>query len=159
MINPITEGKNITVRPLEESEAARVCAWRNNPEISRFFHRKHIEPDEYVKWMHEVAGDPNQGLYAITRKSDSSLLGTLTYKIDTDNKDVTVATLGIMIGDAAERGKGYGEEAMELLTKDLATRCGVKKAIVEVFPENKAAIAFYKKLGYTTELLVMSKTL
>ncbi len=157
---PITEGgKTVLLRQLEESEAAQVCAWRNNPEVGRFFHRKHIEPDEYVKWMREVAADANQGLYAITRKSDSTLLGTLAYKIHVEKNNEKSATLGIMIGQAAERGKGYGEQAMELLTNDLAARYGVKKAVVEVLPENKAAAAFYKKLGYTTELLVMSKML
>jgi RimJ/RimL family protein N-acetyltransferase len=157
MIAEIVEGKTIVLKPLEESEAAKICEWRNHPDISRFFHRKHIEPDEYIKWMKEVASDHDQGLYAIIGKPDSRLLGTLAFKLNHDDKTGLTATLGIMIGDPAERGKGTGAEAMEVLADDLAARYGVCKTIVEVLPENTAAASFYQKLGYTTDLLVMSK--
>jgi RimJ/RimL family protein N-acetyltransferase len=157
MIPEKVEGNTILLRPLEEADARQVCDWRNHPDIARFFHRKHIEPDAYIKWMREVAADPNQGLYAIVAKSDSALLGTIAFKLNrTENKDIT-ATLGIMIGNPACRGQGFGEEGMEVIAKDLADRFGVVKTIVEVLQENMSAIAFYEKLGYSSDMIVMSR--
>lgn len=148
------EGKTIILRQLLESEAEQICNWRNNSDISKFFHRKHIEPADYVKWMREVEADPTQGLYAIVLAANSELLGTLAFTLQKSSE----ALLGIMIGASETRGKGYGAEAMELISADLASRFGVKKTVVEVFPENTAAVAFYEKLGYKNDMLVMSKS-
>lgn len=151
------QGKKILLRELAENEVPQVCAWRNNPDVSDFFYRKHIEPDEYMKWMKEVESDPAQGHFAVVRKSDSRLLGVVTCKIKNNSEGKPVATIGIIIGDSAERGKGHGGEAMELLARWLARNHGVVKTAVEVFASNKPAVAFYKKLGYKTELLIMNK--
>lgn len=153
----VLDGEAISLKPLIEAEAEQICAWRNNPDISRFFHRKHIEPDTYIEWMREVSGDPDQGLYAVTEKDGGRLLGTLAFKLNRSGDGNASATLGIMIGDPACRGKGFGEEAMEIVSKDLAERFGIVKTIVEVLPENKSAIAFYEKLGYAQEMIVMTK--
>ncbi|MFA6450337.1 MAG: GNAT family N-acetyltransferase [bacterium] len=159
MIAEIVEGDSIILRPLEEEQAPQICEWRNHPDISRFFYRKHIEPDAYVVWMREVAADPDQGLYGIIEKNSSQLIGSLAFKLDRSAKGGPAATLGIMIGDPARREKGLGEEAMNIISNDLAGRFGIVKIIVEVLPENTAAIEFYKKLGFETELLFLSKNI
>jgi ribosomal-protein-alanine N-acetyltransferase len=55
-------------------------------------------------------------------------------------------SLGIMI-HPDHRGEGLGEQFMDFLHEQ-AEQKGAKKIRLKVYPENKGAIALYKKKGY-----------
>jgi len=151
------KGERIGLRALAESDVALVCSWRNDPDTGRFFYRKRIDPPEYSAWMKEVAANPDEELFGIVDAETGNLLGTLIYRIEKGTDEKEYATIGIMIGGKTERGRGYGREAMELITKALREKRGVSKFRVEVLSENKDAIEFYKRIGFEEESIVMKK--
>ena len=60
--------------------------------------------------------------------------------------------------DAAQRRKGYGEQAFRALEAEVRA-LGLHTIQLHVFGHNRPAIALYEKLGYTATNIMMSKTL
>jgi RimJ/RimL family protein N-acetyltransferase len=89
--------------------------------------------DELIKWLDSEHRDPNSFMFGIRLlERDTTLIGYCGISGILWTHDTGWLEIGI--GDKARRGKGYGTEAMRLLT---------------VFSYNAAAIALYQKLGFT----------
>jgi len=62
-----------------------------------------------------------------------------------------VATIGIFIGDKSFWGKGYGTEAIELLTDFIFNEMNINKVKLNVYSFNKRAVRCYEKCGFVRE--------
>jgi diamine N-acetyltransferase len=58
------------------------------------------------------------------------------------------AEMGIFIGDAADRGKGYGTEATRLMLDYAFTALGLHSVMLTVYAYNPAAHRAYEKAGF-----------
>lgn len=58
------------------------------------------------------------------------------------------AEVGIAIGEADARGKGYGTEAMRLLLDYAFTALGLRNVMLRVYEYNAAARRSYEKVGF-----------
>ena len=58
------------------------------------------------------------------------------------------AELGIIIGEADARGKGYGTEATRLLLDYAFTAVGLHNVMLRVYAFNLAGIRAYEKAGF-----------
>lgn len=65
--------------------------------------------------------------------------------VDWPNRTTTV---GIMIGEPAARGRGYGTEATRLLLDYAFTALGMHSAMLNVYEFNPAARRSYEKVGF-----------
>ena len=61
------------------------------------------------------------------------------------------AELGIFIGDAAYRGKGYGTDAVRTLVRFAFEEMNLHRVYLHVFAFNPAGIAAYRKAGFVEE--------
>jgi RimJ/RimL family protein N-acetyltransferase len=61
------------------------------------------------------------------------------------------SAVSIAIGEQAERGKGYGREAMSLILDFAFRELNLHRVFLTVFSYNTTAIAMYEKLGFTRE--------
>jgi RimJ/RimL family protein N-acetyltransferase len=59
--------------------------------------------------------------------------------------------VGIGIGEAADRGRGYGTEAMQLLLRYAFAELNLARVGLEAFAANQGAIRSYQKAGFTLE--------
>jgi len=59
-----------------------------------------------------------------------------------------------MIIDKPYQGKGYGEAALLGIMK-IAKKKGIKKLTLDVFPNHKAAVSLYKKVGFKKIAIVI----
>lgn len=59
--------------------------------------------------------------------------------------------IAIAIGDEAQRGQGYGTEAMRLLIDFAFGELNLRRVQLTVFGYNTAAIALYERIGFTRE--------
>ncbi|HOO56021.1 MAG TPA: GNAT family N-acetyltransferase [bacterium] len=150
-------GESIILRPLCEDEAEQVCEWRNQPELDGLFFRRNISAEEYKRWLKDVEASANRGIYAIATRDESKILGTLSFELQRHTGRESAAEIGIMIGDSAQRGKGFGAQAIEILSDYLSGKHGVGEIKVLVFKSNSRAISFYEKLGFKTDMLIMSR--
>jgi len=81
----------------------------------------------------------------VLAESDTRIGHTSLHNVEHLNRN---AFLGIAIGDAAHRGKGYGAEAIRLaLTYGFQT-LNLNNIALTVLADNTAAIACYKKVGF-----------
>jgi RimJ/RimL family protein N-acetyltransferase len=61
------------------------------------------------------------------------------------------SAVSIAIGEQAERGKGYGREAMALALDFAFRELNLHRVFLTVFSYNTAAMAMYEKLGFMHE--------
>ena len=62
-----------------------------------------------------------------------------------------VTWLAIGIGEAAQRGQGYGEETMRLLVRFAFDELNLRRVQLTVFSYNELAIRLSEKLGFRRE--------
>ncbi len=148
--------QNILLRPLLDSEAVLVCDWRNHPSTSKYFYRQHVTPEQYTAEITAARATGSSEIFAIVRHSDNTPIGMISYTL-TDDHGTPAARISIIIGHTADRGKGYGREAMDSLDSWLCSTFGVRRIILEVLPSNLSAIAFYEKIGFAPSAIVMTR--
>jgi RimJ/RimL family protein N-acetyltransferase len=130
-----------------------------------------MNPDDvetYVKWLNDFSVTENLGnaslvvslgtekdwlekntdkhLYAIVKAEDDTLLGNCGFS--TYDQTKRCAEVGIFIGEADNRNKGYGAEALSLLVDYGFDYLNLKNIMLKVFEFNERAIQCYKKVGF-----------
>jgi|SRR5882672_2205423 len=115
-------------------------AWLNDPEVVKYSeqrHKKHTLESQhaYVNKMNHSEETKIWAILCSTKpNSEGSTIGTITAYIDQHNK---VAEVGIMIGDKASWGKGYGTEAFKAVCDWLAAK-GMRKIEAGLMSSNLA---------------------
>jgi L-phenylalanine/L-methionine N-acetyltransferase len=105
-----------------------------------------------------TAADERRYLRTIRRSANAAVLvaesrdrivGRLSIARDPHPASRHVADLGVMVAREF-RGRGAGR-ALMVAAEEWASRVGVRKLELHVFPHNAAAIALYEGLGYARE--------
>lgn len=137
-----------TVRTLKPSDVGDAyAAWFDDPVVQQFIEwRPTREPVEELRDF--VAGHD--------ARSDSLLLGVF----DAENRHVAnlkyepidlrqgTAVLGVLIGEAAWRGRGLFGEVFSATAELLNRRFGIRRILLGVDGENAAALAAYVRAGF-----------
>ncbi len=111
---------------------------------------------EFMKLLPQGLATPNQHLFAIIDDAKQQV-GFLWFAVmqEAAGPIAFVYDFGI---DAAQRRKGYGEQAFRAM-EDEVRALGLHTIQLHVFGHNRPAIALYEKIGYTATNVMMSKTL
>lgn len=144
--------KFVYLRALEESDLDLVHKWHNDPELYKslvgpfhFISRKRERiwlEDKQSNWSREVN-------LAICLKVDRSHIGNIyLHDIHCIHRR---AELSIFIGEAQQRGKGYGNEAVHQVIEHAFLDLGLQRLYLLVLKENAPAIKAYKKNGFQIE--------
>jgi len=97
-------------------------------------------------WLEDTAKKTDAHYFAIVHREDNRLLGIVNFfDIHPVNRTVT---LGIFIGEAADRNKGYGTEALRLIVDYGFRWLGLRNIDLHVNSDNLRAIACYEKAGF-----------
>ncbi|AVK61290.1 N-acetyltransferase [Lactobacillus sp. CBA3605] len=87
--------------------------------------------------------------FHIRTADDDRLLGFVTlFNIEWNNQ---ISQLAIAIGDATDRGQGYGTEALNLMLNYGFNELNLYKVCLDVIATNQAAIAVYQNSGFEFE--------
>jgi RimJ/RimL family protein N-acetyltransferase len=149
----ILEGKLIRFRPFKDNDYLVTYNWRCNKNI-RFLSMIHpyiVTLELEKEWLHTILNDnSNKTLYfAIETINENRLIGYFRLKdINLINK---LAWLSIVIGASDSRGKGFGQESMELGLRYASDYLNLRKLSLEVLNINIPAIKLYEKLGFEHE--------
>ena len=95
--------------------------------------------------LEELAKDGQN--YAIILNDGNLLIGNVS--LMEVNNIYRTATVGIFIGEAEHRGKGFGTEAMRLIVEYGFRTLNLHNIMLTVHSDNMRAIASYKKVGFT----------
>jgi RimJ/RimL family protein N-acetyltransferase len=146
----VIEGRRLRLRPFGEADIdAAYLGWLNDPVVTRYSNqrfRRH-DGDTARAYLATFAGSSNLFL-SIRRRDDDRAIGTLTAYLSPHHG---TADVGIMIGDRDAWGKGYGQEAWDLLIGHLLTRPEIRKVTAGTLACNAAMIRLAERSGMGLE--------
>ena len=143
-------GERIILREIEEDDLNSIVKWRNDPDILRWlFSYSPLNKTKQRKWYEKYLDDDTQQTFIIEVKEEKTPIGTVGLtNIDYKNQR---GELTIIIGEKNYRGKGLGDECLNLLVKFAFNEMNLRKIKTLVFSDNEKAIKLYKKCGFVEE--------
>jgi RimJ/RimL family protein N-acetyltransferase len=138
-------GERVYLSPMNAEDSQQYTEWFNDLETTQYLHARH--------WMVNEAGERSflenkkgKHAYTIVSAEDDTPLGNVgLHNIDQLNG---MAMAGIFIGDKAQRGQGYGYEALGLLIWYGFKVLGLGNIILNYFSYNQRGAKLYAKLGF-----------
>jgi ribosomal-protein-alanine N-acetyltransferase len=149
--SPLT-GRLVRLRPLAKGDYSVLFDWYNDPEIVAPFDR--FEMDTWESFVHAVesaAGDPASTAprYVVERIDGARLLGFVGHYLS--HPVLTLTDVWYVLGDRAERGKGYGSEAVGLLVDSLFEDSDRPRVGATCDVENVPSMKLLERLGFRLE--------
>lgn len=140
------EGEYVYISPMHPDDAEIYTKWLNNPNITQYLsvhnslisitgEKDYLEKYSKVEWN-----------MAIVKKDNDELIGNIGLN-DIDYKNGT-AELGIFIGDEDNLSKGYGSEAINLLTNYAFRELRLHTIMLRTYDINLRAQKAYEKCGF-----------
>ena len=140
------QGDRIYLSPINPDDYEQYCIWMNDPAVTDNIGQTSqiwSIPKE-KQFLDEIIKDGFN--FAIIRAEDDKLIGGATLH-DVNHRSRN-AQCGLYIGDAENRGKGYGAETLRLLLDYGFKALNLNNVMLKCFSFNKQGIACYKKVGF-----------
>lgn len=155
---PLFEAKHIRLLALDadaDADADTIMGWSNNVEAYAMISDKPARPlsSGQAKALLQPAGasdSPGQFKFGIRLLEEDRLVG-LAEILDVDWRHGT-AWLVVKIGAEADRGRGYGKEAMGLLLRFAFDELNLYRVNVKCEAYQVRGAAFLKELGFQEEV-------
>ena len=140
------EGENVYISPMNADDAEIYAKWLNNPEITQYVNLHNSLVSIYGEKEYIENFSNKEFHMCIVKKSNDELIGNIALdKIDYKNG---TAELGIFIGENDNLGKGYGSEAINLLTNYGFNELRLHTIYLTVLDNNPRAKRAYTKCGF-----------
>ncbi len=142
------EGKRVCLTEVRPQDSETLFRWINDPDTVRF-----NAPYAPVPWANHVAwfdslGKAHDRVVLAIRLNDSIIGVVQLIDIHRVHRSAELTT---RIGSDADRGNGYGTEAIKLAI-DFAWRdLNLQRVWLRVFADNARAIKAYEKAGFQRE--------
>jgi len=136
----ITTGKRIDLYPAKTEDIDIIMNLENANENKNF-----VWQGSYEEHMSEI-DDPSYILAVFREKSDNRIVGYVLAGVE---KRSDVFELRRIV--VAEKGRGYGREAMSLLMDYGFNILHINRFWLDVYPDNFVGINLYKSLGMKHE--------
>lgn len=152
MHRPFLVGGSVYLRPLEPADLeGPYLGWLNDPEVTRFMEAGAFPTtlSSLRRYVEDVAQAPANVMLAIIEKTADTHVGNI--KLGPIHWIHRRADLGIMIGDRAQWGRGYGREAVGLVLAYGFDRLNLNKITLGVDADNSRAVRLYEALGFKVE--------
>jgi UDP-4-amino-4,6-dideoxy-N-acetyl-beta-L-altrosamine N-acetyltransferase len=139
------EKASLSVRPLLESDATDVLAWRNHPDVRRFMFWSDLIPeDAHMQWMRRALIEDS--LFVRIVEQSGQPIGLVNFR---SGPDSNVAEWGFYLVPDAPTGSGtqMGEAALEHAFYHLQFRkiCG------QALGSNTRSQRFHLRMGFSQE--------
>ena len=145
-------GDLVSLRPREPEDGALFAAWHSDPETMRWWDRVYppLPPDlqaERLAGLPDISfGEASFTLLDRTTETPIGWGGILG--ASPENRH---AFIGVLIGDAGYRGRGYCTDATRTLCRFGFREMNLHRITLTVFPENVAARRAYERVGFVEE--------
>ena len=139
-------GERVYLSPINKDDFEIYTKWLNDYAVSGGLgnYRQMLSLNREQKILEDLTAEGHN--YAIVRIEDDTLIGNAGLaEIDHINRR---ATIGLFIGEAENRGKGYGSEALRLLVDFGFKFLNLHNIMLHVHSDNVQGIACYKKVGF-----------
>lgn len=152
------EGERIVLGPLDPEKDAEIEArWSHDSYYLRMLGRQPARPTvaEIIKKQYEAIEKQqdekrNRFYFTIRHKPDDRFIGFIDLKwIDWSNGG---AFIQLGIGEAADRGCGYGTEALKLALRFAFDELSLYRLTAPIAAYNPIALHVFKKAGFVEEV-------
>jgi RimJ/RimL family protein N-acetyltransferase len=146
----LIESSRVRLRLLEEADLSRTLAWRNREDIRKWFvHSEIISPAQHQQWFLNYLERADDYMLIIEEiKEFQKPVGQVSlYNIDLVSGKADYGRL--IIGERNAQGKGIAKEATSLLLSYAFNTWKLRRIELEVFTNNKPAIAIYRGCGFS----------
>jgi RimJ/RimL family protein N-acetyltransferase len=151
------EGADIRFGPIDHEKDPEVeSRWTHDLSYLRMLGRELARPlsQAQLKKKYEAIEkgmeERNLIYYTIRRKEDNGLLGFV--RLSWIEWSHGAATLQMGIGDPAERGKGYGSQALGLFLRFAFDELNLYRLTAVVGEDNPGGVNFFQKFGFVEEV-------
>ncbi len=155
MDNDMLKGKLVRLVADEPLSAAETAArWGSNSEYMRMLSTEYVQMFSVKKlkeWFEKDAekDPPPFNYFSIRTLDDDRLIGGIS--LDGGGYPSGETFVGIGIGDAANWGKGYGSDAMNVILRYAFQEMNLRRIALDTFEYNIRGIRSYEKVGFVHE--------
>jgi [ribosomal protein S5]-alanine N-acetyltransferase len=144
-------GEKVYLRTIEPSDLERCLKWINDPEVTRFLASESMLFNSIREedWIRNLYKSDSDFPFAICLREGDVHIGNL--RLGPINRLHGISIFGILIGDAENRGRGFGTEATKLILDYAFNVQNQHRVELGVFIFNERAIACYEKAGFIRE--------
>jgi RimJ/RimL family protein N-acetyltransferase len=145
--SPVIETERLQIVSFsEEHLTRRYVSWLNDPEVVRYSdqrHRQHTLASCREYWR-SFAGTPNYFWAIVARHAELRHIGNINAYVDSAH---LLADVGILIGERAVWGSGYGTEAWIAICSYLFEELKLRKITAGTISSNKQMLKLMEKVG------------
>ena len=145
MYGPVLAGEKVTLRPPDDSDAARFVDWFGDLEVTRYLLRRfavgRLQEDGFLKKLGESATD----VFWMLEADGQPIGATGIHQIDWLHAH---ATTGIVIGLKSQWRKGRASDAMRIRTEYAFRQLNLRKLVSGTFAENEGSRRALLRSGY-----------
>lgn len=141
------ESDRLFLSPMNVDDYQIYTKWINDETLSSGLgnFRFNITELSEKEWIEKVCKN-GEHHYSIIRKDDNKVIGT--YGLEVKSEVSRRFHVGGFIGEIDERGKGYGTEALKLITKFAFEILNAETLFSGIYAFNEASVKSAKKAGY-----------
>ena len=142
----------IFFRALEENDLERTHRWHNDPDLYSTLGDsfRFVSRTAEAEWLRRKSGyTPDEVNLAICLQTRAEHIGNAYLR--EINWVVRKASLHIFVGSKEYRGKGYGNQVVQLLLQHAFLNLNLNRVGLEVLADNEQAIRLYERVGFRTE--------
>jgi RimJ/RimL family protein N-acetyltransferase len=143
------QGTKTCLRALEQDDLPHFVHWINDPETRRFMAMRFpLSMTEEENWWEGFVTRQHDYIFAI-EADDGTYIGNIgLHGIERENRR---ALLGIIIGEKAYWGRGYGTDAIQAMLGWAFDYMNFNRVALTVYAYNERAIGCYLKCGFRRE--------
>ncbi len=143
-------GEKVCLGPILQADGAMIFNWLNTVSLMRL-HGNYVPVSQhsFEEWFGGIGKDPSRVVFSIRKQGDLTLLGYI--QLTEIHSVFRSAAVGITIGDPANRGKGYGHEALTLCIDFSWKELNLQRLSLMFVGKNEPAMRAYKKAGFEQE--------
>jgi RimJ/RimL family protein N-acetyltransferase len=141
-------GDKCYLSPPGLEDAPRWAAWFNDLEVTLPLGDEAYTPSTPESEQEFLDESAHKRLYVfsiVDRATDTPIGRGLLFNVDAVNR---TAMLGIVIGEKAYWGRGYGQDAVRLLLDYAFNLLNLHSVMLGTFAFNARALACYRKVGF-----------
>jgi RimJ/RimL family protein N-acetyltransferase len=146
------EGELVRLRAREASDAGRAWRWVNDREVTRTLLVRYPWPraaeDVYYARLASAPIAVSDAAFSIETQDGTHIGACGLHRASPESRS---AELGIMIGEGAYRGRGYGTDAVRALVRFGFDQMNLHRVWLQAFAFNPAGLAAYRKAGFVEE--------
>lgn len=153
MINII--GQRITLVPMTLSYVTDAyVSWMNDFEVTQYLENgvQNYSKSDIFKFVDSILSDNNVYFYAIIENERWLHIGNI--KLGPVSERHKRGCVGILLGDKTCWGKGYGTEAVKLVTDYAFLQLGLKKVTAGCLSCNNGSEKIFLKNGFLKEAVL-----